>query len=145
MIMFSWSLVSPMGNTDVAGSVVRMMGMSCSVYQSFESTVGSRSVLDNTVSTISFFQRVAANNMIPMSVFVLWFEIMSVGVVYAVFKFIVSMALEETKKVQWLQLFIIISLGISSSVMMLAKEKYSKQSQSRLLMTLRIRFDPYLS
>lgn len=106
MTMFRRALVSPVGYTNIAGTsnttmtvsvfavVSRMLSMTSSVYNSFETTVGTRFVLDHTVSPISFFQSISSSNVISMSMFVLRFNIVGMWIMHTIFKFVVGLSLD---------------------------------------------------
>lgn len=108
MTMFSRSLVNPVSYSNVAGTsystvsmtvamftiMSRVLCMTNSFNNSFKTAVRTRFVFDYTVSSIGFFQGITSSKVIPMSVFMLRFVIVSMGIMYTIFEFVLSMTLK---------------------------------------------------
>lgn len=98
MMMMFMSLIAPMCHSDVTCCMVRMMSMSDSMYYSFESYMWCWRIFNNSVGTISFFQRVSPMNIITMTRLILRFVVVRVGIMYTVFEFILDVTLKMSKR-----------------------------------------------
>lgn len=89
------SLIVPVDNSHVAGTMVRMFSMTIPFNNGFETAMWTRSVFYNTVSTVRFFQRIASSKMVSVPAFVLIFNVMCMRIVYSILILIVSLILKK--------------------------------------------------
>lgn len=90
------SLIVPVGYSNIASTMVRMLGMTIPFYNCFETAMWSGSILHDTMGSVSFFQRLSSSKVMSISMFVLIFNIVSMRIVDTILKFIMSMILNET-------------------------------------------------
>lgn len=108
-MMLLRTLVSPMDDSNIAGATLSlnfvfavdwsMFGVSLSFYNRFESWMRSWFVFDYSVSAVGFLQGVSSSHVLAFSMLVLFFDVVTVGVVHAVLKFVLRIVLENFKEI----------------------------------------------